>query len=73
MIVIRNFASYMRQKRGVFKLGLVGVTVGALVGTGYSIQQLNKPKGHIVNERLEVPVMKRGEIPKIEPTRKVVK
>lgn len=51
------------------KVGLVGVTAGALVGTGYSIHQLNQPRGHIVNEESTIPILE--EIPKIEPTRRV--
>ncbi|XP_060535755.1 prostaglandin E synthase 2 [Cylas formicarius] len=55
--------------KGLFKLGLAGVTVGALVGTGYSIHQMNQPRGHIINEHTFIEPLK--EIPQIEPSRKV--
>lgn len=57
------------NKNGMFKLGLVGVTVGALVGTGYSIKQLNKPNTHIINEEITIPLLE--EVPKINPSRRV--
>lgn len=68
--ITRRYASGMPgNKKGVFKLGLVGVTVGALVGTGYSIRQLNKPNTHIINEQITIPVLE--EVPKINPSRQV--
>lgn len=39
-----------RTLKGMFKVGLAGVTVGAVVGTGYSIRYMNQPRAHILNE-----------------------
>lgn len=55
--------------RGIFKLGLAGVTMGALVGTGYSIHHQNKARDHIINEESCIPMV--IEIPKIEPSRRM--
>lgn len=55
--------------RGIFKVGLAGVTMGAIMGTGYSIHQMNKPRAHIINEQTFIPAVK--EIPNINPSRQV--
>lgn len=39
-----------RSLKGMFKIGVAGVAVGAVVGTGYSIHYMNHPKAHILNE-----------------------
>ncbi|KAK9881466.1 hypothetical protein WA026_016350 [Henosepilachna vigintioctopunctata] len=57
------------KAKSVIKLGLAGVTVGAIVGTGYSIHSHNKPRSHIQNEQTFIPIVE--EIPKIEPSRKI--
>lgn len=66
---VRCFSAFRKSKKGIFKLGLVGITVGALVGTGYSIHQLNKPTAHILNEQIKIPLLQ--NVPKIQPSRKV--
>lgn len=66
---VRCFASSPKSKKSLFKLGLVGITVGALVGTGYSIHHLNKPKAHILNEQIKIPLVQ--SVPIIQPSRKV--
>lgn len=71
IVIHREMGSYVKPLKGMFKLSLVGVTVGALVGTGYSLKQLNKPRGHIPNEKLEIPILSEEEVPKITPTRRV--
>ncbi|XP_030765857.1 prostaglandin E synthase 2 [Sitophilus oryzae] len=63
-------SSKPRSLKGFFKLGLTGVTVGALVGTGYTIHHQNKPRGHIINEQTFIEPVK--EVPKVEPSRKVI-
>lgn len=69
-VFTRAYASGLpSNKKGLFKLGLVGVTVGCLVGTGYSIQQLNKPTGHILNEEITIPLLE--NIPKVNPSRQI--
>lgn len=66
----RNYASKPPKSfKSFFKLGLVGISVGALVGTGYSIHQKNKPRTHIANEEIVIPVI--DSLPKIAPSRKV--
>ncbi|XP_044269831.1 prostaglandin E synthase 2 [Tribolium madens] len=67
-VTFRNYTT-RRSLKGVFKLGLAGVTVGALVGTGYSIHKMNQPRGHIINEETAIPVL--GELPKVAPSRQV--
>lgn len=59
-----------KSSRGFFKIGLAGITAGALVGTGYSIHSLNKPRDHIINEQTFIPTVK--DIPQIRPSRKVL-
>ncbi|RZB38893.1 prostaglandin E synthase 2, partial [Asbolus verrucosus] len=66
----RNYSSKARGGfRGIFKLGLAGITVGALVGTGYSIHKYNQPRLHIINEETTIPTV--DYLPKITPSRKV--
>ncbi|XP_074032968.1 prostaglandin E synthase Su(P) [Leptinotarsa decemlineata] len=55
--------------KGVFRIGLTGLTVGALVGTGYSIHYMNKPRAHILNEEVTLPLLK--ELPDIKPTKSI--
>lgn len=71
LMLNRQFSRASRPAKGMFKLGLVGVTVGALVGTGYSIHQLNRPRGHIVNEQMTIPILEKNEIPSITPSRQI--
>lgn len=72
-IISRAYATGLPKNnggfKGIFKLGLVGVTVGALVGTGYSIRQLNKPNAHIINEETTIPLL--SDVPKIKPSKQV--
>ncbi|GJQ88054.1 Su(P) [Trypoxylus dichotomus] len=53
-----------------FKLSLIGVSVGAAVGTGYSIYELNKTTTHIVNEETSIPLI--ASIPPIKPSRQII-
>lgn len=69
ILTVRCFGSSPKSKKGIFKLGLVGITVGALVGTGYSIRQLNKPNAHILNEQTRIPLLE--SVPEIKPSRRV--
>lgn len=69
VVTVRCLTTSPKSKQGIFKLGLMGVTVGALVGTGYSIRQLNKPNAHILNEQTKIPLVE--NVPKIQPSRKV--
>lgn len=69
ILTVRCFTSSSKSKNGIFKLGLVGITVGALVGTGYSIRQLNKPNAHILNEQTRIPLL--DNVPEIKPSRRV--
>lgn len=55
--------------KGMFKIGLAGVTVGAVVGTGYSIHYFNKPRSHILNEQTVINPI--DTIPDFTPTRSV--
>lgn len=71
LTTVRCFTTSSRSKTGIYKLGLAGATVGALVGTGYSIHQLNKPNAHILNEQTNIPVVE--NVPEIKPSRKVSK
>ncbi|XP_022920268.2 prostaglandin E synthase 2 [Onthophagus taurus] len=68
--VSTNTAGNVKSPRGFIKLSLVGLSVGALVGTGFSIHKNNKTTTHIINEETTIPPLK--EIPKIPPTRKMV-
>ncbi|XP_050508455.1 prostaglandin E synthase 2 [Diabrotica virgifera virgifera] len=65
----KNFTTSTSRniKRGTFRLGLTGITVGALVGTGYSIHYMNKPRAHILNEEITIAQVK--EMPSMKPTR----
>lgn len=54
----------------VFRIGLVGITVGALVGTGYSIRQLKKPNAFILNDESVIPTI--SEVPAILPSKQIV-
>lgn len=72
LITSRNFtfrSNKSSRPGSVFKLGLTSVTIGALLGTGYSIHHLNKPRGHIINEVMTIPSVK--SIPDIKPSREV--
>lgn len=60
-------SSTSKLLKGTFRIGLTGITVGALLGTGYSIHYYNKPRAHILNEEIIIPTVK--EIPDIKPTR----
>ncbi|KAF7270782.1 hypothetical protein GWI33_016287 [Rhynchophorus ferrugineus] len=51
------------------KQSLTGITVGALVGTGYSIHKKNKPRDHIINEQTFIEPV--SHLPKIKPSRRV--
>lgn len=55
--------------RGLVKMSLLGIGIGAVVGTGYSFHQLNKPTTHILNQQTSMSVLK--NVPNIVPTRKV--
>lgn len=55
--------------KGMFKIGVVGITVGAVIGTGYSIHQLNHPRTHIMNE--EVILKPVENIPNVVPSKSV--
>lgn len=69
----RGYATATKKPgKGLFKLGLVGITVGALIGTGYSVKQLNKTHTHIANEQTVIPFIKKEEVPQIKPSRKVI-
>lgn len=72
VLKVRLFNSTKPEKpksSGVVKLSLLGITAGALVGTGYSLHKLNEPKGHIINEATPLPLLEK--IPEIEPSRRV--
>nr|CAH7743156.1 unnamed protein product [Callosobruchus chinensis] len=71
-ITFRNYATEVKvakKNRGIMKVALAGLAVGVAVGTGYSINYMNKPRGHIINEESAIPSI--DEIPKIPPSRKV--
>lgn len=69
-LTVRRFSSGEQKKlKGLFKLGLTGITVGAVVGTGYTIHKYNQPRQHIINEELTIPSI--DKLPKIEPSRKI--
>ncbi|XP_050301583.1 prostaglandin E synthase 2 [Anthonomus grandis grandis] len=55
--------------KGVFKMGLAGVAVGAIVGTGYTIHKQNNPKDHLINEQSFIEMV--NELPEIKPSREV--
>lgn len=57
------------SRNSILKLGFVGVSVGALIGTGYSIRQRNKPNSHIMNEQTTIPLV--HKVPDIKPSRNV--
>lgn len=69
LLQCRNYGT-KSPKRGIFKLGLIGVSFGAIVGTGYSINYLNKPKQHISNEELAIPIIE--SIPEVMPSKQVL-
>ncbi|XP_066138942.1 prostaglandin E synthase 2 [Euwallacea fornicatus] len=73
VLLLRRFSSNKsiprKTLKGVLKLGLAGVTVGALVGTGYSIHHRNNPKDHMSNEKSFIEPL--SNIPEIKPSRKV--
>ncbi|XP_018319954.1 prostaglandin E synthase 2 [Agrilus planipennis] len=66
---IRRFTSSAKKSRSFVKLGLVGVTLGGVIGTGYSIHQLNQPKTHILNEEVAIPLIENP--PEIPPSKKI--
>lgn len=55
--------------KGMFKIGLAGVTVGAVVGTGYSIHYMNQPRAHIINEETVLTPIE--SVPEFVPTKSV--
>lgn len=57
------------KSRTTLKFGLLGVTMGALVGTGYSIQRMNTSYNHIQDAQTAIAVLK--EVPKIYPSKEV--
>ncbi|KAG5898251.1 hypothetical protein JTB14_029629 [Gonioctena quinquepunctata] len=68
----RNYVTKPKTEKvskGMFRIGVAGVTVGALVGTGYSIHYMNRPRAHILNEETTIPVFK--ELPDIKPTKQI--
>ncbi|XP_076272695.1 prostaglandin E synthase Su(P) [Rhynchophorus ferrugineus] len=65
----KSTSSKPKMKSIFFKLGLTGITVGALVGTGYSIHKKNKPRDHIINEQTFIEPV--SHLPKIKPSRRV--
>lgn len=68
----RNISTKSRFKqtsKGMFKIGLAGITVGAVVGTGYSIHYMNQPRAHILNE--EIVLRPFHTMPKITPSKSV--
>lgn len=68
----RNIATKSRSKqtlKGMFKIGVAGITVGAVVGTGYSIHYMNQPRAHILNEETILTPLER--IPNITPSKSV--
>lgn len=65
----RMFNSTKQKPTSTLKLSLIGASVGALVGTGYSLTQLNKPNNHILNGEITIPILK--TVPEITPSRKV--
>ncbi|KAH1002617.1 hypothetical protein HUJ04_008689 [Dendroctonus ponderosae] len=62
-------SSAPKRAGSYFKLGLTGVAMGALVGTGYTIHQQNNPKDHFVNETFFIEELE--EIPEIKPSRQM--
>lgn len=58
-----------RNFKGMLKIGLAGVTVGAVVGTGYSIHYLNQPRAHILDEETVINPIE--TVPKFTPTKSV--
>lgn len=59
-----------KSSNPVFRIGLVGVTIGALVGTGYSIRQSKKPAAYILNDETVIPTV--AEVPAIQPSKQIV-
>lgn len=70
-MITTGTANANTKSRSTLKLSILGVGLGALIGTGYSIHQLNKPRGHILNEQTTIPMLNEIEIPKITPSKKV--
>lgn len=69
LVSVRYFGTSPKGKKGLFKLGILGVGIGALVGTGYSIHHLNKPNTHILNEQTKISLLE--NVPQIQPSRRV--
>ncbi|XP_044764612.1 prostaglandin E synthase 2 [Coccinella septempunctata] len=66
----RTFASKVFEKgKSIFKLGLAGVVVGGVMGTGYTIYLRNEPRSHIMNEQTGIPLIEK--IPDIKPSREI--
>lgn len=61
---------YLQKGKTLFKLGLAGITMGAIVGTGYSVHSMNKPRTHILNEQTFISSL--DKIPKIKPTKQIL-
>lgn len=68
-LTVRRFSSGVQRLKGLFKLGLTGITVGAVVGTGYTIHKYNQPRQHIINEEITIPSI--DKLPQIQPSRKI--
>ncbi|CAH0546077.1 unnamed protein product [Brassicogethes aeneus] len=71
LVTCRKYASKETPSfvKSALKVSAVGVTMGALVGTGYTIHQQNKPRGHILNEQNVVEMIK--DVPKIKASRSI--
>lgn len=71
LLVRLKSSSVPKTPASYFKLGLAGVAMGALVGTGYTIHQQNNPKDHFINETFFIEELE--EVPEIKPSRQVAR
>lgn len=71
---VRLFQTSARlaKPKSVVKMSLIGASVGALVGAGYSVNKINKDRENISNEGTQTEIEILERMPDIKPSRKVI-
>lgn len=67
--ITNSGAERVNESTNYLKLSVIGVSVGAVAGTGYSLYKLNKTTTHILNEEIFISPI--DNIPESIPSRQV--
>ncbi|KAJ8666892.1 hypothetical protein QAD02_008554 [Eretmocerus hayati] len=70
----RSLSTVVEQPRpkSILKISLIGVGVGALLGTGYAFRKINRDRQNIALEGTEIEVKLLKYKPDVKPSRKVI-